>query len=213
MFKIIFWGHSEGFRGSFRLWKLPSNVNLKYLKIQCWPPSEITRFKRSPHFALDVLGGGVYSLFLVWGWSIKAFINSNIFMSFPVLQSCCFKGNARLMLGQLAVALAPLANAKQGVIFPTAFPISLLFFRGMNFFLYLKKMNAFAISLAFPSKSFNAALFLSTLKAAFTHTCSVIGSFSLRRAQHLFYFLRGERERGSQEILLLSCLLTTKEIF
>lgn len=119
-------------------------------------------------------------------------------MPFPVLQSCCLKGNARLILGNLAVALAPPANAKQGVIFPTVFPISLLFFRGMNFFLYLKKMNAFAISAAFPSKSFNAALFLSTCKAAFTYTCSVIGSFSLRRAQHLFCFLHGERERLSR---------------
>lgn len=133
-------------------------------------------------------------------------------MPFPVLESCCFKGNARLIVGKLAVALAPPVNAKQGVIFPTVFPISLLFFRGMNFFLQLKKPNAFAISAAFPSKTFNAALFLSACKAAFTYTCSVIGSFSLRRA-HLFCFLHGERERHSQEILLLSCLLTTKEIF
>lgn len=47
MFKIIFWGHDEGLRESFRLWKLPSNVNLKYLKMQYWPPSEIMRFKRT----------------------------------------------------------------------------------------------------------------------------------------------------------------------
>lgn len=63
-------------------------------------------------------------------------------MPFPVLQS--FKGNARLILGKSAVALAPLAKAKQGVIiFPSAFSISLLFFRGMNFFLYLKKPKCF----------------------------------------------------------------------
>lgn len=133
-------------------------------------------------------------------------------MPFPGLWSCCFKGNARLILGKLAVALTPPANAKQSVIFPTAFPVPLLFSRWMNFSFLLKKPNAFAIGAAFPARSFNAALFLSTCKAAFAHTCCVIGSFSLRRAQHLFCFLSGERQRHSQEILLLSCLLTTKEI-
>lgn len=133
-------------------------------------------------------------------------------MPFPGLWSCCFKGNAGLILGKLAVALTPPANAKQSVISPTAFPVPLLFSRWMNFSLLLKKPNAFAIGAAFPARSFNATLFLSTCKAAFAHTCCVIGSFSLRRAQHLFCFLSGERERHSQEILLLSCLLTTKEI-
>lgn len=130
-------------------------------------------------------------------------------MLFPGLWSCCFKENARLILGKLAVALPSPASAKQGIIFPTAFPVPLLFFRWMNFSFLLNTQMLLPFGAAFPTRSFNTPLFLSTCKAALAHTCCVIGSFSLRRGQYLFCFLN--RERHSQEILL-SCLLTTEEI-
>lgn len=70
-------------------------------------------------------------------------------MPFPGLWSCCFKGNARVILGKLAVALTPPANAKQGVIFPTAFPVPLLFFRWMNFSFFLKNQMPLPLVLLF----------------------------------------------------------------
>lgn len=170
------------------------------------------RFKRNPHFALNFLGIWVFRLFLVSGSSIKTFKKNevDIFVPFPGLWSCRFKGNV-INIGKVGSSPHSSCQCKAGCYFPYCFPRTPSFLY-MDELLLAQNPNVFASGAAFPARSFNAALFLSTCKAAFAHTCCVVGSFSPRRAQHLFCFLNGERERHSQEILLLSCLLTTKEI-